>query len=72
MEEPSGSPGTEPQQVASGPLPIDADVEAGLVSALVPGNARRTIRLLNREYRVNKTLVVPDGVTLQGRGRDAV
>jgi hypothetical protein len=62
------SPGTEPQQLASGPLPIDADDEAGLISALADRNAGRTIRLLSREYTVNKTLVVPDGMTLQGAG----
>jgi hypothetical protein len=30
-----------------------------------------TIRLKKGKYEVNKTLVVPDGATLQG-GRDAV
>ena len=38
------------------------------MSALIPRNAGRTIRLLSREYKVDKTLVVPDGATLQGAG----
>jgi hypothetical protein len=61
------SPGTEPQQVASGP-PIDVRDEAGLISALTPLYAGRTILVKPGTYRVGVPLTVPDRATLQGAG----
>ena len=68
MEETYGSPGTEPQQVAGGPPPIDVRDEAGLISALNPVNAGRTILVRPGTYRVGVPLTVPDRATLQGAG----
>jgi hypothetical protein len=39
-----------------------------LVEALQPGNAGRHIRILRGDYAVDRSLVVPDGATLEGEG----
>jgi hypothetical protein len=66
MEEIQGFPGTEPQQVASGPPPIMT--AADLIYALSRASDSDTIYLPSREYMVGVPLLVPDGVTLQGAG----
>jgi hypothetical protein len=68
VEEIHDSPGTEPQQVASGPPPIDVRDEAGLISALNPVNAGRRILVRPGTYRVGVPLTVPDRATLRGAG----
>lgn len=68
MEEPHGSSGTA-QQVAGGPPTIAVADTTQLMNALKPGV---TIHLKAKTYTVDKTLVIPDGATLQGAGRDAV
>jgi hypothetical protein len=66
MAEVHSSPGTEPQDVAGGPPLIPTAEE--LIAALSQATGGRTILLENREYKVDKPLVVPDGVTLEGAG----
>jgi hypothetical protein len=68
MEEIHGSSGTKPQQVACGQPPIDVRDEAGLIRALNPLNAGRTILVKPGTYGVGVPLTVPDRATLQGAG----
>jgi hypothetical protein len=67
MEDAHGSSGTVQQDVAGRPAPIDVADPPRLMDALNPQNAGRTIRLAPGIYKIDKTLVVPDGATLQGR-----
>jgi hypothetical protein len=67
MEELHGSPGTEQQDEGGGP-PIDVDDEVGLINALKPKNAGRTILVGPGTYRVGVPLTVPDRATVQGAG----
>jgi hypothetical protein len=65
MVELHGSSGAEQRHEGAEPV---ADA-AALSNALNSATAGTTIRLkANMEYKVNKTLVVPDGVRLQGAG----
>jgi hypothetical protein len=66
MADVHSSPGTEPQDVAGGPPPIMTAQD--LIDALTAAAPSPTILLQNREYKVDKPLVVPDGVTLEGVG----
>jgi hypothetical protein len=68
MEELHGSFGTLQQHGAGGPSTIDVDTTIELIDALKPQNAGKTIRVMAGIYKVNKTLVVPNGATLQGAG----
>jgi hypothetical protein len=70
MADVHSSPGTEPQDVSGGPPPIMTAQD--LIDALTAAVPSPTILLQNREYKVDKPLVVPDGVTLEGVGEDAV
>ncbi len=68
MEDAHGSSGTVQQLGAGGPPTIDVKNTAELIDALDRAKADFTIRLKKGKYEVNKTLMVPDGVTLQGAG----
>ena len=68
MEELHGSPGTEQQDEAAGPPPILVDDEVGLINALKPQNAGRTILVKPGTYRIGVPLTVPNGATLRGAG----
>jgi hypothetical protein len=68
MEDAHGSSATVQQDVGGGLPTIDVNNANDLINALKPENAGRTIRLLSPEHKVDKTLVVPDGATLQGAG----
>jgi hypothetical protein len=61
-------PSSTVQHVGGGLAPITVNDTAELMTALNPQNAGRTIRLKPGTYKVAKTLVVPDGATLQGAG----
>jgi len=56
---------TEP---ASAGQPVVVQSAQQLVEALQPANAGRHIRILRGDYAVDRPLVVPDGVTLEGEG----
>jgi hypothetical protein len=48
--------------------PLLVRTSGQLVEALTPGNAGRRIRVARGEYRIDRPLQVPDGVTLEGEG----
>ena len=66
-------PAAEPPRAASSPLTWVGDTAeiadgAELAAALVPANAGRHLRLRAGTYDVDRPLVVPDGMTIEGAG----
>lgn len=59
---------TQVDAPAAAEQPLVVRSFAQLVEALQPGNAGRHIRILRGDYAVDRPLVVPDGVTLEGEG----
>lgn len=59
---------TQVDAPAAAEQPLVVESSPQLVAALQPANAGRHIRILRGDYAVDRSLVVPDGATLEGEG----